>query len=91
MYTIVSFDCKFKGSRNNVERTLQHYGLRKVQTSLYAGDLENGERETLTESISKIVKQTDSVLIVPICQSCFSKKEKCGREIKFDNDLYRVY
>ena len=91
MYTIVSFDCKFKGSRKNVERTLQHYGLRKLQPSLYAGDLENGERETLTESISKIVKQTDSVLIVPICQSCFSKKEKFGREIKFDNDLYRVY
>ena len=83
MYTIASFDCKFKGNRENIERTLQHYGLRKLQPSLYAGDLENSERETLTESISKIVKQTDSVLIVPICQSCFSKKEKCGREIKF--------
>ena len=91
MYTIASFDCKFKGNRENIERTLQHYGLRKLQPSLYAGDLENSERETLTESISKIVKQTDSVLIVPICQSCFSKKEKCGHEIKFDNDLYRVY
>ncbi|WP_295611613.1 CRISPR-associated endonuclease Cas2 [uncultured Methanobrevibacter sp.] len=91
MYTIVSFDCKFKGNRENIERTLQRYGLRKLQPLLYAGDLENGERETLTENISKIVKQTDSVLIVPICQSCFTKKEKCGREIKFDNDLYRVY
>ena len=91
MYTIASFDCKFKGNRENIERTLQHYGLRKLQPSLYAGDLENSERETLAENISKIVKKTDSVLIVPICQSCFSKKEKFGREIKFDNDLYRVY
>ena len=91
MYTIASFDCKFKGNRENIERTLQHYGLRKLQPSLYAGDLENSERETLAENISKIVKKADSVLIVPICQSCFSKKEKFGREIKFDNDLYRVY
>ena len=91
MYTIISFDFKFKGSRKNIERTLQHYGLRKVQTLLYAGDLENGEREILLENISKIVKKTDSVMIVPICQKCFSKMEKCGREIKFDNDLYRVY
>ena len=78
MYTIASFDCKFKGNRENIERTLQHYGLRKLQPSLYAGDLENSERETLTESISKIVKQTDSVLIVPISQSCFQKKRNAA-------------
>ena len=91
MYMMASFDCKFKTNQENIDGILQHFGLRKIQPTLYAGDLENGERETLAENISKIVKKTDSVLIVPICQSCFSKKEKCGREIKFDNDLYRVY
>ena len=47
-------------------------------------DLENGEREKLIEKISKIVKQTYSVMIVPISQSCFQKKEKCCHQIKFD-------
>ena len=78
MYTIASFDCKFKGNRENIERTLQHYRLRNVQPSLYVRDLENGERETLAKNISKIVKQTDSVLIVPISQSCFQKKRNAA-------------
>ena len=88
---MASFDCRFKGSQENIERTLQHFGLRKIQSSLYVGELENNEREMLVESINEIVKENDSILIVPICQNCFLKKEYCGREIKFKNDLYRVY
>ena len=41
-------------------------------------DLENGEREKLIEKISKIVKQTYSVMIVPISQSCFQKKRNAA-------------
>ena len=91
MYTIASFDCKFKTNHENIEKMLQHYGLRKIQSSLYAGELENNERETLVKNINEIIKEKDSILIIPICQNCYSKKMHCGREIKFKNDLYRVY
>ena len=91
MYTIVSFDCKFKGNRENIENILKHYGLRKIQSSLYAGDLSNGERKDLSENISKITRENDSVLIIPICENCYVKKLTAGRELKFKNDLYRVY
>lgn len=91
MYMMASFDCKFKGNRKNIEKILQHFGLRKIQTALYVGELENNEREILVKCINETVKEKDSVLIIPICQNCFSKKENCGREIKFKNDLYRVY
>ena len=91
MYMIASFDCKFKTNHENIEKTLQHFGLRKIQGSLYAGELENSEREMLVKSIDEIIKEKDSVLIIPICQNCYSKKEICGREIKFKSDLYRVY
>lgn len=91
MYMIATFDCRFKTNQENIEKILQHYGLRKIQSSLYAGELSNNERETLVKSIDEIVRNNDSVLIMPICQNCYSKKEYCGREIKFKNDLFRVY
>lgn len=91
MYTMATFDCKFKTNQENIENMFQHFGLRKIQSSLYVGELENNERETLVKNIDKIIKENDSVLIIPICQNCYSKKKNCGREIKFKNDLYRVY
>ena len=48
------------------------------------GDLRFEKKETY-----KLEK--DSVLVIPICQNCYLKKENCGREIKFNSDLYRVY
>lgn len=91
MYMIASFDCKFKTNQEKIERTLQHFGLRKIQSSLYVGELENNERETLVKTIDEIIKDEDSILIIPICQNCYLKKAFCGRKIKFKNDLYRVY
>ena len=91
MYIIASFDCKFKTNKENIEKTLQHYGLRKIQTTLYAGEMENDERELMVKNITDIIRKNDSFLIIPICRNCYLKKEHCGREIKFKNDLYRVY
>ena len=91
MYMIASFDCKFKTNQENIENVLQHYGLRKIQSSLYAGDLSNDERKDFSENISQFTRENDSVLIIPICENCYTKKQTAGREIKFKNDLYRVY
>ena len=91
MYMIASFDCKFKTNRRNIEKILQHYGLRKIQSSLYAGDLNNDERQKLGENISRIISENDNVLILPICQSCYSKKQTCGRKIRFKEELYKVF
>lgn len=91
MYMLASFDCKFKSNRENIENIFQHYGLRRIQNSLYAGDLNNDERKDLCENISKIIRENDNVLIIPICQNCYSKKEICGRKIKFRDELFRVY
>ena len=88
---IVSIDSKFKTNKQNIENSLQHYGLRKIQSSLYVGDLDLNERKDLITNINQIVKNTDNVLIIPLCQSCYSKKESCGRKIKFKNELYKVF
>ena len=91
MYIIASLDCKFKINYENIENILQHYGLRKIQSSLYAGDLNNSERNDLSENISQIIRENDSVVIIPVCEKCYSKMLTAGRKIKFKNDLYRVY
>ncbi|WP_407380296.1 CRISPR-associated endonuclease Cas2 [Methanobrevibacter sp.] len=91
MCIIASFDCKFKTNKENIEKTFQHYGLRKIQSSLYVGSLENNERKELSENISKIIKDYDNVLIIPLCQNCYSKKESSGRKIIFQEELYKVF
>ena len=91
MYMIASLDCKFKTNKENIERILQHYGLRKIQSSLYAGDLNNNERRELCENISEIIRENDNMLVIPVCQSCYSKKEICGRKVKFQEELYKVF
>ena len=88
---VSGFDCKFKTNLKNIERILQHYGLRKIQNSLYSGDLKNDERKDLAKNISEIIRDADNVLIMPVCQSCYSKKEICGREIRFQEELYKVF
>ena len=47
MYMIASFDCKFKGNQENIEKILQHYGLRKIQPTLYVEELKNIEIKIL--------------------------------------------
>ncbi len=91
MNVIVSLDIKFKTNHEKIERTIEHFGLRKIQNTLYMGELDKTEQNFLVKSIKEIIKENDSVLITPICQNCYSKKENCGREIKFKNDLFKVY
>ena len=88
---VVSFDCKFKTNQQNIENMLQHFGLRKIQSSLYVGEMSNDERKSLESNINEKIRENDSVLIIPICQNCYMKKGYCGREIKFKSDLFRVF
>ena len=47
MYMIASLDCKFKTNQKNIENVLQHYGLRKIQSSIYTGDLNMMKKKDL--------------------------------------------
>ena len=63
MYMIASLDSKFKTNNENIEKVFQHYGLRKIQSTLYAGDLDNNERKDLCKNIN-IIRDNDSVLTI---------------------------
>jgi len=53
--------------------------------------LDNDERKELCENIQNIIRDNDSVLIMPLCQSCYAKKEIFGREIKLKEELFKVF
>ena len=75
MYMLASLNCKFKTNKENIEKILQHYGLRKIQSSLYAGDLNNDERKNLCENISKIIQEKDNVLIILYARVVIQKRK----------------
>mgnify|MGYP003303005561 CR=1 FL=1 len=57
MYMIANSYCKFKTNHEKIEKILQHYGLRKIQSSLYARDLDNNERKDSCENIKNIIRE----------------------------------
>ena len=54
MHMLASFDCKFRTNQDKIEEILQHFGLRKIQATLYVGELDNNERKTLVKNINEI-------------------------------------
>ena len=54
---IASLNCKFKTNKENIEKILQHYGLRKIQSSLYARDLIMMNAKIYVKNISKIIQE----------------------------------
>ena len=53
-------------------------------------DLNNNERQKVSENISRIIRENDNVLIIPLCQICYSKKQTCGRKIRFKEAVHGV-
>lgn len=91
MYTIAIFDVNFKTNKENIENILRHFGFRKIQTNTYIGKLDKTDSTIFKKEIELATREKDSLLILPICDKCYSKKETFGREINFSEKLYRVF
>lgn len=89
MFIIVTYDIKFKTNREKIENIFLHYGMRKIQENTFIAN--NIEVINLKKDINEFIKETDSVLLIPICKSCYNKKEVLGKELKFKEDLYRIF
>lgn len=85
---MATYDIKFKTNKEKIEQIFLHYGMKKIQESTVIGDIELNE---LKIDINGIIKENDSILLIPICKSCYAKKEVLGRQIKFEEDLYRIF
>ena len=91
MYTIAILDVNFKTNKEKIENILRHFGLRKIQTNTYIGKLSNPDLTIFKKEVELTIREKDSLLILPICDKCYFKKETFGREINFSENLYRVF
>lgn len=88
MFIVAIYDIKFKSNKEKIEQIFLHYGMRKIQETTFIGNIETNN---LKNDITQIIKEKDSVLLIPMCKSCYSKKEILGRKLKFKEDLYRIF
>ncbi len=90
MNIFISFDIKFKTNQEKIENILKHTGLRKIQNHTYTGNIEQQELTEIKTKIQENIKPKDTLIILPICKTCYNKKETYGN-IKFKEDLYKIY
>lgn len=51
MKTIIIYDITQTNNRNKVIKILQHYGLKRIQKSVFAGYLDKKQRKTISEEL----------------------------------------
>lgn len=71
MLTVVTYDISDNTSRLYLIKKLQYFGLRRLQKSVFIGYLEAKERLDLAENLETYLsKDSDSIVIFPLCESC---------------------
>lgn len=71
MLTVVVYDITDNSSRNYLIKKLQYFGLKRIQKSVFIGYLEIDERLDLVEDLETYLsKDTDSIVIFPLCKNC---------------------
>ena len=71
MLTIVVYDISDNISRSYLIKKLQHFGLKRLQKSVFIGYLEVNERLDLASDVETYLSsENDSIVIFPLCGSC---------------------
>lgn len=71
LLSVVVYDISDTVSRTQLIKKLQFYGLKRIQKSVFSGYLELNDRLNLADEIEiYLSKDTDSIIIFPICGSC---------------------
>ena len=99
MLTVVVYDISDNTSRSYLIKKLQHFGLKRIQKSVFIGYLEAKERldkwanahyNSNTYIETYLSKDTDSIIILPSCESCKNSSLLVGdAEIPQNNLTYR--
>lgn len=71
MMTLVMYDITDTQTRSKFIKRLQHYGLYRLQKSVFTGFINLETRIKLSDELdSYISSPKDSIIIIPICQTC---------------------
>jgi CRISPR-associated protein Cas2 len=83
MKLLVIYDITDDPLRGKVANRLKDYGLERVQYSSFQGELRRHELASLEKDMRKLLndgEETDSVLLFPLCSSCFEGRHMVGAE-----------
>lgn len=71
MLTVVVYDISDNMSRSYLIKKLQYYGLKRLQKSVFIGYIEADERLDLADDVETYISSDkDSIVILPLCESC---------------------
>ena len=71
MLTVVVYDISDNNQRLYLIKKLQYFGLKRIQKSVFIGYLKLKDRLDLAEDLETYLsKDTDSIIIFPVCQNC---------------------
>ena len=71
MLTLVAYDISENKNRTDLIKKLRHFGLHRIQKSLFAGDLDLNERLDLLDELEIFLSSNkDSIMMFPICENC---------------------
>jgi CRISPR-associated protein Cas2 len=78
---IVVYDITNDVLRGKVSERLKDYGLERIQFSAFIGALQRHALASLHADLRKLLndgEETDSVLVFPVCSSCFGNRIEIG-------------
>ena len=93
MLTIIIYDIEETKNRNDLIKKLRHYGLIRIQKSVFAGHLNKNRRQELRKKIEhNILAEKDSIIQLEICEKCKDQIALIGNSTlpTKEKDNYRV-
>ena len=86
MLTWVVYDITDNRKRDGVIKICKGYGLYRVQKSVFLGNLNRNELDSVALECKEVIDEdTDSVYVFPMCDDCFKKIKLIGNA--FDKEL----
>ena len=69
---------------------LNYNAFKQINEKTYIGNLDNNEILILKEKISKIPDENGFIIIIPICGACYNKITYFGKEIRLEEEKYKI-
>ncbi len=93
LHWLVVYDITDDNLRGKVSERLKDYGLERIQYSAFLGELPRYSLASLKTDMRRLLndgEETDSIIIFPLCSSCFKNRIVIGEEREMERDEQKV-
>lgn len=93
MYWLIVYDITKDTLRGKVSERLKDYGLERIQYSSFIGELAGHALASLKVDVRRLLNdgdETDSIIIFPLCSSCFKGRTLIGEKREMESNGEKV-